>query len=61
MVMEFMEGVPINKIGEMRKMGINLKDVSILLTKCFSEMMFQNGFVHSDPHPGIVKIVILIL
>ncbi len=47
-----MDGVPITKIGEIRKMGLSLPEVSSLLTRCFSEQMFKYGFVHSDPHPG---------
>mmetsp|Transcript_8152 Transcript_8152/g.7315 ORF Transcript_8152/g.7315 Transcript_8152/m.7315 type:complete len:138 (-) Transcript_8152:408-821(-) len=52
MVMEWIDGVPVNKVQEIRKMGHSLKDVCRILTHSFSQQMFKFGFVHSDPHPG---------
>ena len=55
LVMEFMEGVPINQINKIKEMGLNLTEVAYLLSKNFTEQIFKYGFVHSDPHPGILK------
>jgi len=50
--MEFINGVSVNKIEEIEKMGVSIKDVCSLLSHCFSQQTFEFGFVHSDPHPG---------
>lgn len=33
-----------------------LFQISCLLGKMYSEMIFVNGFVHCDPHPGNVLV-----
>lgn len=50
--MEFIEGVPVNKVQEIKKMGHSVKDVCRILSHSFAQQMFKFGFVHSDPHPG---------
>ena len=50
--MEFVEGVPINHIDKIKKMGLNLSEVATLLGSCFSNQIFNYGYVHGDPHPG---------
>jgi len=52
LIMEYMEGVAITKVKEIQEMGINLRDVSLLLNHCFSRQIFEFGHVHGDPHPG---------
>jgi aarF domain-containing kinase len=36
----------------MREQGINLKELSNLISESFNHMIFKEGFVHADPHPG---------
>jgi len=55
-IMEFVKGVSVNKVKEIRDMGIDLKEVSKLLSHCFSQQIFEFGHVHSDPHPGNIFI-----
>lgn len=31
---------------------LDVKEISQKLGSLYSEMIFKNGFVHSDPHPG---------
>lgn len=31
---------------------LNVNEISDKLGRLYSEMIFKNGFVHSDPHPG---------
>jgi len=50
--MEFMHGVPINDTKRIREMGVNLHDVAKILGTCFSQQIFNHGYVHADPHPG---------
>lgn len=32
--------------------GVNLRKLSSLISDTFTHMIFEKGFVHSDPHPG---------
>ena len=50
--MEFVEGISIDKIDEMKKMGINPEKISHLLNDCFNKQIFDLGVVHADPHSG---------
>jgi aarF domain-containing kinase len=36
----------------MKEQGFDLKQVSNIVSRAFVRMIFQEGFVHSDPHPG---------
>ena len=52
LVMEFCDGVHVNQVNEIQKMGINKGKLSEEITKIFDKMIFEDGFVHCDPHPG---------
>lgn len=52
LTMDFMKGVRICDIEEIKKMGVKLEDVAYTLSRAFNEMIFVHGFVHCDPHPG---------
>lgn len=52
LVMSFEEGIPVTHVKEMYNQGINLKKLSGLISNCFIHMIYEQGFVHSDPHPG---------
>ncbi|KAI8876648.1 ABC1-domain-containing protein [Backusella circina FSU 941] len=54
--MEFIEGARIDDFEFMDKHGIDSSQVSTEITKIFSKMMFLDGFVHCDPHPGNILI-----
>jgi len=41
-----------NKVTQMNKLGYCLRDVTSLINQAFSQMIFKDGFVHADPHPG---------
>lgn len=56
LVMEFMVGARVDDLEYMKKHGINSSDVSTEITQIFSKMMFLDGFVHCDPHPGNILI-----
>ncbi|KAI9244889.1 ABC1 family-domain-containing protein [Sporodiniella umbellata] len=47
--MEFIEGARVDDIYYFEKHGINSSAVSTEITKIFSKMMFDDGFVHCDP------------
>ncbi|KAI9474260.1 MAG: ABC1 family-domain-containing protein [Benjaminiella poitrasii] len=54
--MEFIEGARIDDMEYMKKHGIDSAQVSTEITQVFSKMMFLDGFVHCDPHPGNILI-----
>ncbi|KAG2185907.1 hypothetical protein INT43_002345, partial [Umbelopsis isabellina] len=54
--MEFICGQRIDNLEYMEAHGIDSNRVSVELTRIFSEMIYNHGFVHCDPHPGNVLI-----
>ncbi|XP_036398543.1 aarF domain-containing protein kinase 1 [Megalops cyprinoides] len=56
LTMEFVEGGQVNDREYMKKHGIDVNEISRNLGKIYSEMIFVNGFVHCDPHPGNVLV-----
>ncbi|XP_040598613.1 aarF domain-containing protein kinase 1 isoform X3 [Mesocricetus auratus] len=56
LLMEFVEGGQVNDRAYMEKNHINVNEISCHLGKMYSEMIFVNGFVHCDPHPGNVLV-----
>ena len=52
LVMSFEEGFPINQVRNMVHADIDLRKVANLVSLAFSQMIFKDGFVHADPHPG---------
>ncbi|WVZ04773.1 hypothetical protein V8G54_018119 [Vigna mungo] len=50
LTMEFMDGAYVNDVKTIQKLGINLHELSTLVSQTFAEMMFKHGFVHCDPH-----------
>ncbi|CEP19300.1 hypothetical protein [Parasitella parasitica] len=54
--MEFIEGARIDDMEFMKEHDIDPSQVSTEITKIFSKMMFLDGFVHCDPHPGNILI-----
>ncbi|XP_007904200.1 aarF domain-containing protein kinase 1 [Callorhinchus milii] len=56
LTMEFVEGGQVNDKDYMEKNDIDVNEISRNLGKMYSEMIFVNGFVHCDPHPGNVLV-----
>ncbi|XP_060243915.1 aarF domain-containing protein kinase 1 isoform X4 [Meriones unguiculatus] len=56
LLMEFVEGGQVNDRDYMEKNQIDVNEISCHLSKMYSEMIFVNGFVHCDPHPGNVLV-----
>ncbi|CAF0730942.1 unnamed protein product [Brachionus calyciflorus] len=54
--MEFINGVKISEVDEIKKMGLNLKEVDEKLVKMFAKQIFHTGFVHADPHHGNIYV-----
>ncbi|CAH0552803.1 unnamed protein product [Brassicogethes aeneus] len=56
LTMDFVEGGQVNDLGYIEKNKIDPYEVSDKLGKLYSRMIFINGFVHSDPHPGNILV-----
>ncbi|XP_016075655.1 PREDICTED: uncharacterized aarF domain-containing protein kinase 1 [Miniopterus natalensis] len=56
LLMEFLDGGQVNDRDYMERNKIDVNEISRHLGKMYSEMIFVNGFVHCDPHPGNVLV-----
>jgi len=56
LVMEYCEGAQINDVENLRKQGVDVYDVSKKIGQMYSKMIFDDGYVHCDPHPGNVLV-----
>lgn len=56
LVMEYVEGGQVNDLDYMLKNNIDPLTVSNRIGQLYSEMIFNTGFVHSDPHPGNILV-----
>lgn len=52
LVMSYEKGIPVSHVKEMHSQGIDLKKLAGMISNCFIHMIYDQGFVHSDPHPG---------
>ena len=55
-VMERMNGVPISRIDELRRAGVDLKKLSRDGVEIFFTQVFRDGFFHADMHPGNIAV-----
>ncbi|OWF52261.1 uncharacterized aarF domain-containing protein kinase 1-like [Mizuhopecten yessoensis] len=56
LTMEYFEGGKVDDREYMESHGISVNEVSRKLGKLYSEMIFVQGYVHCDPHPGNVLV-----
>jgi aarF domain-containing kinase len=54
LVMEFIEGGKVDDLSYLKRHQIQPADVSNVMGRAFNKMIFVDGFVHCDPHPGNV-------
>ena len=52
LTMSFEEGIPATNVRQMHALGIDLKECARIISETFTHMIYEKGFVHSDPHPG---------
>ncbi len=52
LTMSYEHGIPVTHINKIHEAGIDLKKLARLISNTFVRMIFVEGFVHSDPHPG---------
>lgn len=56
LTMEFLDGGQVNDLEYMRAHKLNPYEVSSKLGRLYSQMIFIEGYVHSDPHPGNILV-----
>ncbi|XP_055703550.1 aarF domain-containing kinase 1 [Phlebotomus papatasi] len=56
LVMEYVEGGQVDDLEYMKRHKIDPIQISNYLGVLYSNMIFVNGFVHSDPHPGNILV-----
>jgi len=55
-VLEYLEGVKINKIEEIERMGLDVNLIIQRLAKIYIHQVIIDGFLHADPHPGNILV-----
>jgi hypothetical protein len=50
LTMEFEEGFKATDVNQIDQVGLKRRDVAQLISSVFNAQIFQNGFVHCDPH-----------
>lgn len=56
LVMEYLPGGQVTDLDYIHANNIDKIDVANKLGQLYSNMIFINGFVHSDPHPGNILV-----
>ncbi|HHW30389.1 MAG TPA: AarF/ABC1/UbiB kinase family protein [Clostridiaceae bacterium] len=56
LVLEYIEGIPINDIDNLKKMGYNINEIGMKLAENYTKQILDDGFFHADPHPGNIII-----
>ena len=52
MVMERIDGIPVNAVDRLREAGIDIKRLAREGVEIFFTQVFRDGFFHADMHPG---------
>ncbi len=52
LVMEYVEGIPIDDVAALKQEGNNPKVLAMRLVQNYISQVLDHGFFHADPHPG---------
>ncbi|WP_172135297.1 AarF/ABC1/UbiB kinase family protein [Adlercreutzia sp. ZJ473] len=52
LVMEYVEGIPINQSARLLAAGYDLEEIGVKLLDNYATQVLDHGFFHADPHPG---------
>lgn len=52
LVMEHIEGIKMDNVAEIKRMGIDPQEVAMIGLRSFSRQLMDVGIFHADPHPG---------
>ena len=56
LVMEYIDGIPIDKVDKLTALGYDMNDLGIKLAENYVKQVLDDGFFHADPHPGNIWI-----
>jgi len=56
MVMERMHGIPVNRVDELRRRGVDIPRLARDGVTIFFTQVFRDGFFHADMHPGNIQV-----
>lgn len=56
LTMEWVDGVKVNDLAALKRMGLRHAEVGRLLLQTFADMAFCRGVIHADPHPGNILV-----
>jgi ubiquinone biosynthesis protein len=56
MVMSWMDGTPISQIDELRRRGVDHKQLARAGVEIFFTQVFRDGYFHADMHPGNILV-----
>ena len=56
MVMDRMEGIPVNHIDALRASGVDIPKLAQTGVEIFFTQVFRDGFFHADMHPGNILV-----
>jgi ubiquinone biosynthesis protein len=56
MVMQWMDGIPISRVAELQRRGVDLKRLARAGVEIFFTQVFRDGFFHADMHPGNILV-----
>lgn len=56
LTMEYLDGGQVNDLDYIKSNKIDAFEVANKIGQLYSNMIFTNGFVHSDPHPGNILV-----
>ncbi len=55
-VLQFLEGVKINQVEELERMGVDIDLVIRRLARIYIHQVMVDGLLHADPHPGNILV-----
>jgi len=56
-VMEYIPGLKVTDVDELKAVGIDPKLVVRLLSRTYLKQLLEDGFFHADPHPGNLRVM----
>ena len=56
LVMEYIDGIPIDHIPELTDLGYDLAEIGSKLAENYVKQIIDDGFFHADPHPGNIRV-----
>lgn len=57
LTMEYIDGIKINQVDEISKLGLSRKMIAVNGAKAIMKQIFIHGYFHADPHPGNILVL----